>query len=104
MDLPPQRLPGDCMLKAVWFRLVRFLPVMLLLTGLLRVVPSNGSQAQTIFPPVSVHLPLILGQTGTVFPTLLAADQPHPNGLVVDSQNIYWTNCGASLSSSPDGS
>ena len=91
-------------MNAKIFHLFAAIAVIILLAGFLQALPPTGIQAQAASPPLSVHLPLIFNPADPSAPALLAADQPHPNGLVVDSENIYWTNCGASLSSSPDGS
>jgi hypothetical protein len=85
------------------FLLYTALAVIILLAGLLSLIPPTGIQAQAVSPPLSIHLPLIFNQTDSSVPTLLAADQSHPDGLVVDSGNVYWTNCGTSLGNSTDG-
>jgi hypothetical protein len=92
------------MMKAHYFCLFTALAGIVLLTGILLAVPPAGTRAQTLPPPTSIHLPLIFSQTGSSVPTLLAVDQPHPVSLAVDSDNVYWTNCGFSLGDSPDGS
>jgi hypothetical protein len=85
------------------FRLYATFAVIIFLPGLLHAVLPTGIQAQAVSPPVTVHLPLIFNQTDSSAPTLLAAGQVHPNGLVVDSGNVYWTDCGTSLGTSTDG-
>ncbi len=86
------------------FRFYATLAVIVFFPGLLRALPPTGIPAQTQAPPVSVYLPLVSNPASPSGPILLAAGQPHPNGLAVDSENVYWANCGFSLSYSPDGS
>lgn len=51
---------------------------------------------------VFVYLPLILKPTAPP-PILLASGQAHPGSLVVDSQTVYWANCGTEVSAYTDG-
>ena len=90
-------------MNARTFRLLTAIAVIILLANFLRLAPPISSHAQAVSPPVTLHLPLIFNQTDSSAPALLAAGQAHPNGLLVDSGNVYWTNCGTSLGSSTDG-
>ncbi len=54
-------------------------------------------------PGFLTYLPLVSNQVAEPAPLLLASDQPHPNSLAVDSQNVYWTNCGTDVSAPTDG-
>lgn len=47
----------------------------------------------TFTPGFTAYVPLIIKPTPPP-PTLLVSGQAHPNSLVVDSQMVYWTNCG----------
>ncbi len=56
----------------------------------------------TFTPAFTTYLPLILKPTAPP-PTFLASGQAHPSDLAVDSQTVYWANCGTYSSVSPDG-
>jgi len=61
--------------------------------------------AQLNATQVFFYLPLILKPTvtPTTPPTLLASNQAHPDSLVVDSQAVYWANCGTEVRAPTDG-
>ncbi len=56
----------------------------------------------TFTPVFTTYFPLILKPTAPPA-TLLVSNQAGPNSLVVDSETVYWANCGTGSSDSPDG-
>jgi hypothetical protein len=93
------------MINRRYFHLFLLLAAMIILPGDLLAAAPKTVNAQSIDPPALVYLPLVLKRSPSqpAAPILLASDQVHPDSLVMDSQNVYWTNCGSVAGDPADG-
>ncbi len=84
---------------------VRSLGLCVLLVGALFVLVSRSSAAPTAAgaplpatSPSFVYIPWVFSLTVAkpVIPAVLATGQAHPTYITVDSERVYWFNCGTS--------
>jgi DNA-binding beta-propeller fold protein YncE len=87
------------------FRMIVFLFLVLIISTGLAACISAAGKAGAVAASDPLHLPLVLNQAENpaLSPIMLASNQPHPNSLALDSQNVYWTNCGTDVGSPTDG-
>jgi hypothetical protein len=92
-------------MNARHFHLYVILAALILFPGDLWTTTPQTVNTRSIDPPFLAYLPLVLKQSPAqpAVPILLASGQVHPDSLVVDSQNVYWANCGTDVSDPTDG-
>jgi hypothetical protein len=71
--------------------------------GVLIISMATAILAKAFAGQFLVHLPMVIRPADTAAPTQLASGQVHPDSLVVDSQNVYWADCGNESGDPADG-
>lgn len=73
--------------------------------GLLIVLAPPAVKARLDPAQLIVHIPLVFSKPATspASPIVLVSGQANPVSLVVDSQWVYWSNCGTDMAAPTDG-